>query len=302
MPELPEVEATRRSIAGPLKGRRIRAVALGKVLRWPLGCDPADLVGARLGAAQRRGKYIWLPLEDTQVAQDGRLHTRGGLLVHLGMSGALSLLEPRPDWPEGDLAAVQRERGPHVHVALWHDAGVLLYTDPRRFGAWLWSPGLDAPPASTRLAGLGHEPWDEALTPQRLRALWQGKSVAVKSALLSGQAIVGAGNIYACEALFRARIHPATPCGQLTLAQCTRLLFEVRGVLQQALDLGGTTLRNYSDALGQTGEFQFATTVYGREGLPCRVCARPVQRFVQQQRSTFFCAHCQKPYKPKVPR
>lgn len=293
MPELPEVEATRRSLAEPLRGQRITALALGKPLRWPLGCAPADVVGARFGLAQRRGKYLWLPLEGTQVPRDGHIHSRGGLLGHLGMSGSLSLHGPRPDWPAGDLAAVQRERGPHVHLAVWFDAGVLLYTDPRRFGAWLWSPGLDEPPARQRLAGLGHEPWDAALTPQRLHTLWQGKAQAVKAALLSGQTVVGAGNIYACEALFRARIHPAAPCASLSLAQCDRLLEEIRGVLQQALDMGGTTLRNYSNAVGKTGEFQFAAMVYGREGEPCRVCARPVQRWVQQQRSTFFCAHCQ---------
>lgn len=272
MPEMPEVEISRRSIAAPLEGARLLAVQQGKPLRWPLGVEPEHLVGARLGMAQRRGKYIWLPLLE-----------RGGLLIHLGMSGALAL-------DDG-----QAPLGPHQHMALVTDRGRLTLTDPRRFGAVVWSASLDEEPARKLLANLGAEPFDPALTGAVLRAAWRGRRVPVKQALLAGDAVVGAGNIYACEALFLAGIRPSTAAGRLSVARCDKLLVALRDVLARALALGGSSLRDFSDAHGLLGAYQTHAHVYGREGQACDRCGGTVRRIVQAQRSTYFCPTCQRP-------
>ncbi len=283
MPELPEVEATRRSIAARLHGARVLSVRCGKPLRWPLGIAAQTLVGSRLGEAARRGKYLWLPLQRDGSAEPSGLD--GGLLLHLGMSGSLAL---------HDAAQAAGEPGPHAHFDLGTTQGLLRLTDPRRFGAVLWSPGLDAAPAATLLGRLGAEPFDPALTPQILHAALRRRRVAIKSLLLGGQVVVGAGNIYACEALFRAGIDPRTRCDRLSLPRCERLLAALRETLGRALELGGTTLRNFSDAHGMAGAFQAEALVYGREGQPCPRCGAPLRRIVQAQRSTYFCAACQK--------
>lgn len=284
MPELPEVEVTRRSIASRLKGAKVLAVRRGKPLRWPLGIEPERLIGLRLGEVGRRGKYLWLPLQSDPVGvtggQDGGQD--GGLLMHLGMSGSLALHEQ---------ASVP---GPHAHFDLVSTAGTLRLTDPRRFGAVLWSPGLDAEPAATLLSRLGSEPFDPELTPQRLHAALRRRKVAIKTLLLGGQVVVGAGNIYACEALYRAGIDPRTRCDRLSRARCERLLTALRVTLARALELGGSTLRDFSDAHGAAGAFQAEAGVYGREGLPCAACGTAVRRVVQAQRSTYFCPSCQR--------
>jgi formamidopyrimidine-DNA glycosylase len=277
MPELPEVEVTRRSIAGRLRGARVLWVRCGKPLRWPLGCAPESLIGSRLGDTARRGKYLWLPLQ-----RDAGAGADGGLLLHLGMSGSLALHD----------AAL--EPAPHAHFDLGTTQGMLRLTDPRRFGAVLWSKGLDAEPAATLLARLGAEPFDPALTPGSLHAALRGRKLSIKNLLLSGQVVVGAGNIYACEALFTAGIDPRTRCERISLPRSERLLAALRATLARALELGGSTLRDFSDAHGVAGEFQAEASVYGREGLPCPRCAAPVRRIVQAQRSTYFCAACQK--------
>ncbi|MBN8506014.1 MAG: bifunctional DNA-formamidopyrimidine glycosylase/DNA-(apurinic or apyrimidinic site) lyase [Burkholderiales bacterium] len=271
MPELPEVEITRQGFAQPLAGAQVKAVELGKPLRWPLGVEPASLVGAQLGLAERRGKYIWLPLAD-----------RGGLLLHLGMSGSLSLDQSRVPL------------GVHDHFALHTTGGSLRLHDPRRFGAVVWSPSLDENPARKLLVGLGAEPFDPQLSGDTLHAAWRGRRVAVKQALLAGDAVVGAGNIYACEALFLAGIHPALPAGRLSKARCTRLLAALRQVLGRALELGGSTLRDFRSAHGVNGNYQGEALVYGREGQACPQCGGAVRRIVQAQRSTYFCPACQK--------
>lgn len=278
MPELPEVEVTRRSIAPRLRGARVIGVRCGKPLRWPLGCEPSSLVGSLLGDASRRGKYLWLPLQ-----RDARSRGRdGGLLLHLGMSGSLALhdatLEPTP----------------HAHFDLLTSAGLLRLTDPRRFGAVVWSEALDAEPAATLLARLGAEPFDPALTPRTLHAALRRRRLAIKSLLLDGSVVVGAGNIYACEALFRAGIDPRTRSDRIGLARCERLLVALRLTLARALELGGSTLRDFTDAHGVAGEFQAEAQVYGREGEPCPRCGAPLRRIVQAQRSTYFCAGCQR--------
>lgn len=275
MPELPEVEVTRRGIAAPLKGARVLGARLGKPLRWPLGCAVQALADAQVGDITRRGKYLWLPL--VRPASEG-----GGLLLHLGMSGSLSLLAQAPP------------AGPHDHFDLVTTQGTLRLNDPRRFGAVLWSPSLDDEPAATLLKRLGAEPFDPALTPESFHAGLQQRRAPIKAVLLAGDVVVGAGNIYACEALYQAGIHPALRADRISRPRATRLLAVLRSTLARALDLGGSTLRDFSDVHGASGAFQTEAAVYGRAGQPCARCGAAVRRVVQAQRSTYFCAICQR--------
>ena len=274
MPELPEVEVTRLSFADAIAGATVTGVRLGKPLRWPLGIEPGALHQARVGLATRRGKYLWLPVRGDRAD--------GGLLLHLGMSGSLAF------------STQAAAAGPHDHFDLQTDRGLLRLTDPRRFGAVVWSDGLDVDPAAKLLAGLGLEPFDPRFDGAHLHAGLAGRRVAVKLALLAGDIVVGTGNIYACEALFRAGIDPRLPAHKLSRPRAEKLAVAVRQVLRQALDAGGTTLRDFKDAHGVAGSFQMQADVYGRAGEPCRVCTTPIRRIVQGQRSTFFCPQCQK--------
>ena len=279
MPELPEVEVTRRGIA-PLQGAQIQALRLGKPLRWPLGADPQMLLGQRVGAVTRRGKYLWLPLlRDADPADES-----GGLLMHLGMSGSLALLN----------APTAAEPGPHDHFDLHTDRGLLRLNDPRRFGAVVWSRSLQHDPAASLLMRLGPEPFDPQLTPAAFHAALHGRRAPIKAVLLSGDAVVGAGNIYACEALFQAGIHPALRADRISRPRAERLLAAIRTTLSRALELGGSTLRDFSDAHGVSGAYQAEAGVYGRAGQPCTRCGGSIRRIVQGQRSTFFCPACQR--------
>lgn len=270
MPELPEVEVTRQSFAHRIAGARVTGVHLGKPLRWPLGCQPDSLIAQTVGEATRRGKYLWLPL------------SQGGLLMHLGMSGSLA-------FNEGNSS-----RGAHDHFDLITTRGTLRLTDPRRFGAVVWSASQTEGMANKLLAGLGVEPFDAAFNGMYLHAALQRRRVAVKLALLSGDIVVGAGNIYACEALFLAGIDPRLHSDKLSRPRSERLAVAVRETLARALALGGSTLRDFRDAHGMAGEFQLQAHVYGREGEPCLSCGTPIRRIVQGQRSTFFCPRCQR--------
>jgi formamidopyrimidine-DNA glycosylase len=279
MPELPEVEVTRRSIAGGLRGARVLCVHLGKPLRWPLGCTPDHLVGRQIGEVARRAKYLWLPMSPRMGDPGSR---PGGLLLHLGMSGSLGFgPEPGP-------------RGPHDHFELVTDRGTLRLTDPRRFGAVVWSDALDAEPAAALLAGLGHEPFDPALTPQRFHALLRGRRAAIKQVLLGGDVVVGVGNIYACEALHAAGIDPRASAARLSRPRAERLLAAVRSTLARAIEVGGSTLRDFRDAFGTVGEFQHEAAVYGREGQACPRCGGTIVRIVQGQRASYLCRGCQR--------
>jgi len=275
MPELPEVEVTRQGIDEPLRGARVLDVRLGKPLRWPLGCRRDRLVGTTVGPVLRRGKYLWLPL-----SREG--HPAGGLLMHLGMSGSLALL------------AAPGEPGPHDHFDLSTDRGALRLTDPRRFGAVVFSPALDEPPASRLLARLGPEPFDPGLTAGAVHKALRNRRAPIKAVLLAGEVVVGAGNIYACEALHRAGIHPGTRSDRLSAARAAALLDALRQTLARALALGGSTLRDFSDVHGASGAFQAEAAVYGRAGLPCPRCGRPIRRAVHAGRSTYYCAGCQR--------
>jgi len=289
MPELPEVEVTRRSVAPGLLGARVRDVQMGLPLRWPLGRDPRSLEGVECGQMTRRGKYLWLPLTRPPVDVASRLpglpratpESAGGLLIHLGMSGALAF---------GDAPA---ERGPYDHFRLRTDRGTLWLTDPRRFGAVVWSPSLDTEPARKLLSVLGPEPFDPALDEAGFHAGLKARRTPVKTLLLSGELVVGAGNIYACEALHLARIDPRTPANKISRPRAALLLSAVRQVLRHAIEAGGTTLKDFS-ANGAAGHYQEQAQVYGRAGDPCNTCGTAVRRIVQGQRSTFFCGVCQK--------
>ncbi len=271
MPELPEVEVTRRSFAERIHGAKVTAVRVGKPLRWPLGVDPQTLVGERVGEVTRRGKYLWVALD------------HGGLLMHLGMSGSIAF--------DGGV----RDASLHDHFDLVTTRGTLRLNDPRRFGAVVWSPSQSEGPAAKLLAKLGIEPFDAGFDGAYLHAALKRRRVAVKTALLGGDIVVGAGNIYACEALFDAGIDPRTRSDRISKPRAARLAQAVPDVLTRALGAGGSTLRNFRDAHGMAGAFQAMARVYGRAGEPCvRGDGGTVRRIVQGQRATFFCPVCQK--------
>jgi formamidopyrimidine-DNA glycosylase len=270
MPEMPEVEVTRRSFAARIRGARITGVRLGKPLRWPLQCAPRSLEGRTVDAVGRRGKYLWLALD------------RGGLLLHLGMSGSLAF---------GDGLGPP---GAHDHFDLVTTQGTLRLTDPRRFGAVVWSEAIDRGPAARLLGKLGIEPFDEAFDGAWLHAALRRRRVAIKPALLGGAIVVGAGNIYACEALWRAGIDPRCRSDRLSRPRCERLADAVRATLADALALGGSTLRDFRDTRGLAGAYQAEAAVYGREGAPCPRCSAPIRRIVQAQRASYFCPGCQR--------
>jgi formamidopyrimidine-DNA glycosylase len=270
MPELPEVEITRRSFAQRIRGATTTSVRLGKPLRWPLGCAPEALLRQTVVDVTRRGKYLWLALE------------RGGLLLHLGMSGSLRFMTSPP------------EPGPHDHFDLHTTQGTLRLTDPRRFGAVIWSPSSASGLAGKLLAGLGAEPFDPAFSGAILKAALRGRRASIKQALLAGDIVVGAGNIYACEALYAAGIDPRVRSHRLSLPRCEQLVRALRDTLARALELGGSTLRDFRDAHGMAGEFQLHAEVYDRARQPCRRCGTAIRRIVQGQRASYFCPQCQR--------
>jgi len=270
MPELPEVEVTRLSFADRITGARIASVNLGKALRWPLGCAPAQLVGQMVLGVRRRGKYLMLDLD------------RGLLLVHLGMSGSLSFAAELP------------AAGVHDHFELITSRGRLRLHDPRRFGAVVFAQGEESEVARKLLGRLGMEPLSEAFELPAFQRGLKARSASIKQVLLAGDVVVGVGNIYACEALFHAGIRPTVRASKLTRPRVAKLHAAVREVLARAVERGGSTLRDFSNANGDAGHFQLETMVYGRAGLPCKVCAGTVKSIRQGQRSSFFCHTCQR--------
>jgi len=278
MPELPEVEVTRRGISPHLIGATIVDVRLsGKALRWPLAADAAaHLAGQEIVAVDRRGKYLLIETAP------------GWLIVHLGMSGRLSVLAdgvPQGPWDHADV----------VVTGVGVDGNQLLrLTDPRRFGAVVWHARADGPLAEHKLlAALGVEPFSVGFDARRLHQLTRNRRTAIKQVLLAGAIVVGVGNIYASEALFLAGISPTTAAGKLSMARCERLVAAIRDVLGRAIAAGGSTLRDFAHSDGTPGYFQLETAVYGRADQPCRVCGNAVRAIRQGQRATFWCAHCQ---------
>jgi formamidopyrimidine-DNA glycosylase len=271
MPELPEVEVTRLSFAGRIAGARVLAVRIGKPLRWPLGCAPEQLAGRTVQGVRRRGKYLLLDLDD------------GLLLLHLGMSGSLRFASQLP------------EPALHDHFDLVTDRGVLRLNDPRRFGAVVHAGSEAAPQAVKLLGGLGVEPLQDGFDLAAFHAGLKRRRAPIKQVLLAGDLVVGVGNIYASEALFLAGIRPQLRADRLSRPRAARLRDAVREVLTRALARGGSTLRDFSNAHGESGYFQLDAMVYDRAGQPCRVCATPIRTIRQGQRATFFCPQCQKP-------
>jgi formamidopyrimidine-DNA glycosylase len=271
MPELPEVEVTRLSFADRIRGATIRRLRLGKPLRWPLGTDPQSLAGRRVMRVDRRGKYLIMHLE------------AGCLLWHLGMSGALHFAPQQPS------------PGPHDHVDLDTDLGTLRLHDPRRFGALVYADSLQDPRAVKLLGGLGVEPLQGSFDPLAFHAALQLRRAPIKQVLLAGDIVVGVGNIYASEALFKAGIRPTTPACRISKPRAARLHAAIIQVLARALAVGGSTLRDFSNARGESGYFQLEMSVYDRAGEPCTQCGNPIRQIRQGQRSTFYCIACQKP-------
>jgi formamidopyrimidine-DNA glycosylase len=270
MPELPEVEVTRRGFADRIAGAEVLGVRLGKPLRWPLGVAPQSLVGRRVQTVRRRGKYLLLDLD------------AGLLLLHLGMSGSLRFDAALP------------AAGPHDHFDLVTSRGILRLNDPRRFGAVVHVQAEDAPEARKLLDGLGMEPLGEAFDLERFHAGLRRRRAPIKQVLLAGDVVVGVGNIYASEALFLAGIRPTLAAQRLSRPRAARLHEAVRQVLARAVERGGSTLRDFSHVDGQQGHFQLEAMVYARAGEACRVCTTPIRQIRQGQRSTFYCPQCQK--------
>ena len=271
MPELPEVEVTRRGFADRIAGAQVLAVHTGKPLRWALSVLPEALVGRQVLGVRRRGKYLLVDLSE------------GLLLLHLGMSGSLRFDAELP--PAGN----------HDHFDLLTSAGTLRLHDPRRFGAVVYVPNEDSVLARKLLGRLGMEPLGEHFDLDAFYAGLRRRRAPIKQVLLAGDIVVGVGNIYASEALFLAGIRPMTAAARLSRPRAARLHAAVRDVLGRAVEKGGSTLRDFSGADGQGGYFQLEAMVYGRAGQPCRICSTSVRMFRQGQRSTFFCPVCQKP-------
>ena len=272
MPELPEVETTRRGVEPHLKGKKIREVIVRhRGLRLPVSSTLEDIAGDRFTAARRRSKYLILDLAK-----------QGSLLVHLGMSGSMRLADPASDFKK------------HDHVAITLDSGKQLrFHDPRRFGIFLHLPEGD-PLAHPLLKDLGPEPLEDEFSTETLSRAFTSKRIAIKVALMDAKVVVGVGNIYASEALFRAGIRPATPANKVTKPRLKKLVHSIREVLAESIEQGGTTLRDFLNSDGEPGYFSQRLFVYERKGQPCRVCGTPIKQAVMGQRSTYWCPKCQK--------
>jgi formamidopyrimidine-DNA glycosylase len=277
MPELPEVEVTRRGVAPHLEDRIVDDVVLRRDgLRWPFPTNLRELLaGRRILGTGRRGKYLLLTFE------------HGTLIVHLGMSGHLRVL------PEG----VELKKHDHFDLVVRGPEGrrVLRLHDPRRFGAVLWHSHDDGElEQHVLLRDLGVEPLEDKFSGALLHQATRNRSAPIKQVLLAGDIVVGVGNIYACESLFRAGINPKTAAGKISRARYDRLADAIRDILAAAIVQGGSTLRDFIAVNGQSGYFQQTYFVYDRAGVPCRNCGTPVRQIRQGQRSTFYCAVCQR--------
>ena len=271
MPELPEVETTLRGIAPHVVGQCIVAVEVReRRLRWPVPRAVDELAGCRISAASRRGKYLLLEVEG-----------QGTLILHLGMSGSLRLVNPNVEWRRHDHLAIRLASGRELRLH-----------DPRRFGCVLFTRG--DPQRHKLLRELGPEPLGEAFDADCLATAARGRKLAIKQCIMNSHVVVGVGNIYACEALFMAGIHPTRAAGRISRARLAALVAAIREVLGASIKQGGTTLRDFLHEDGKPGYFKQSLRVYDREGEPCRACGGPVRRAVQGGRSTFYCPQCQR--------
>ena len=273
MPELPEVEVTRRGVQPHIQDRRVSAVILRHSgLRWPFPADLENtLRGRTVRSVGRRGKYLLLGFD------------HGTLIIHLGMSGHLRILP----------AGTPPQKHDHVDVVLGDQ--LLRMNDPRRFGAVLWHDALLGDVENHLLIrGLGVEPLEDGFSAQLLYRMTRKRNAPIKQVLLAGDIVVGVGNIYASESLFRAGVNPNTSAQRIGLARYLKLEEAIRAILAAAIEQGGSTLRDFIAVNGQSGYFQQNYFVYDRAGQPCRVCGAPVRQIKQGQRSTFYCVNCQK--------
>jgi formamidopyrimidine-DNA glycosylase len=272
MPELPEVETTRRGIKDHIIGPVITEVRINNPrLRWPVpeGVLTTVLPGQKILAVSRRGKYLLLDCGN------------GHLILHLGMSGSLRILKQ----------SVPAEKHEHIEI-LFNNGMVLRLRDPRRFGAALWT---DQPPEKhSLLASLGPEPLDDDFDGVYLFQQTRKRRCSIKNLIMNSHIVVGVGNIYASESLFQAGIRPSKPAARLTRKSCSRLVQAIKKILTQAIAAGGTTLRDFTDSDGKAGYFSQRLFVYGREGKNCMLCGAAVRRSIIGQRSTFYCPYCQK--------
>ncbi len=270
MPELPEVETTRRGIELHLLNQTVRAVTVReRRLRWPVPDDlERQLSGQTIRAVVRRGKYLLLDAGT------------GTVLLHLGMSGSLRLLAPDTPWKKHDHAALELSNGLSLRLH-----------DPRRFGALLWLSG--PPEHHPLLKQLGPEPLGNAFSGSHLYARSRGRRIAVKQFIMDGRVVVGVGNIYANEALFLAGIAPPRAAGRIGAARYEKLATAIREVLSAAIAQGGTTLRDFVNGIGEPGYFRQQLAVYERVGQPCRVCDTPIIGLRLGQRSSYYCPRCQ---------
>lgn len=270
MPELPEVEITRRGVRNRFKGEKLLEMTVRQPrLRWPVPDQVHDCVGLSMNEVGRRSKYVVMEFGEQWQ------------LVHLGMSGALRIVQVCEPWLK------------HDHIEWRFESGALRLNDPRRFGSVEWTLREHAA-EHPRIASLGVEPFSEAFSVDFLYRQTRSKRLTVKAFLLSGKAVVGVGNIYASEALFRSGIRPGRAAGRLTRAEVQALHREIRLVLSEAIARGGSTLRDFHAIDGELGYFQLHCMVYGRESEPCKICTTPIKRRVMGQRSTFYCPKCQK--------
>jgi len=271
MPELPEVETTRRGIAPALVNYRVTdATVRERRLRWPIAADfETSVVGQTVRSVERRAKYILIAFDT------------GTLIVHLGMSGSLRLVKPGAP-PKA-----------HDHWDLGLDSGWLLrFHDPRRFGSLHFT--AEDPGKHPLLEHLAPEPLGEEFNAEYLYRATRKRSVAIKQLIMNSQQVVGVGNIYASEALFRAKISPRRAARRITRLQAAQLVRSIKGVLEAAVKIGGTTLRDYVNADGAPGYFRQKLFVYERDGMACRVCKSQIKQFTQGQRSTYWCPMCQR--------
>jgi formamidopyrimidine-DNA glycosylase len=271
MPELPEVETTRRGIAPALIGHRVVDVRVReRRLRWPIPADfEAGVRGQVVRRVERRAKYILIGFD------------AGTLILHLGMSGSLRL------------ARSSTTPKTHDHWDMQLDSGWLLrFHDPRRFGSLHWT--TQDPGAHPLLKKLAPEPLSDPFNADYLYRATRKRSVAIKQLIMNSQLVVGVGNIYASEALFRAKIAPRRAARRITQLEAAKLVRSIKTVLAAAIKIGGTTLRDYVNADGEPGYFRQKLFVYERAGVACRVCKSPIKQFTQGQRSTYWCASCQR--------
>lgn len=270
MPELPEVEITRQGLL-PLLNQTVKSVVIRNAsMRWPIPDHlPSTLENQKLLGLKRRAKYILAKFEN------------GTLLIHLGMSGHITLLDR--NYPP--------EKHDHFDIQ-FEDQQVLRLTDPRRFGAVLW--GGSHPETHALLCKLGPEPLEGTFDGKYLYQNMRTRSAAIKNTIMDANLVVGVGNIYANESLFRAGINPQLPASKLSLVRCEKLVAEIKDTLSDALAAGGSSLKDFSAVNGKSGYFQQTYFVYARTGQPCKVCGVLIKNIKLAQRSTFYCGRCQK--------